>query len=78
VVEKISELVAKGLTSLQVLFDFSKRRLAPLRQRTRWACLYTGLNDGSRTIRGAGSEPSQAELEFGCGTSRARTSSPSG
>jgi hypothetical protein len=64
VTEKISELAGGGLTSLHVFLDFTTRRLAPLRQRSRLACYYTGVNDGSRSVRGEESVPTQDELEI--------------
>jgi hypothetical protein len=48
---------------MMVLGDFLKQRIAPLRQRSRMAYMYTGLNDCSRIVRGPGSEFTRAELE---------------
>ena len=45
-------LAESGLTSLHVLGDFLKRRIAPLKQRPRPAWSFTGTNDCSRTHRG--------------------------
>ncbi|KAJ1257231.1 hypothetical protein BS78_K155100 [Paspalum vaginatum] len=48
VLARIAELVSGGLTSLHVLADFLRRRLAPLQMRPRLAWNYTGSNDCSR------------------------------
>ncbi|KAJ1254713.1 hypothetical protein BS78_K339700 [Paspalum vaginatum] len=48
VLARIAELVSGGLTSLHVLADFLRRRLAPLQMRPRPAWNYTGPNDCSR------------------------------
>ena len=53
---KIRALAESGLTSLHVLGDFLKRRIAPLKQRPRPAWIFTGLQDCSRTHRGEGSD----------------------
>jgi len=45
-------LAEGGLTSLHVLRDFLKRRIAPLKQRPRPAWSFTGPQDCSRTHRG--------------------------
>jgi hypothetical protein len=63
VFEGVKNLQRSGLTSLMVLGDFLKRRLAPLQQRTRMACMYTGTNDCCRIARGPGTEFTRAELE---------------
>jgi hypothetical protein len=63
VLDRVKNLSRGGLTSLMVLGDFLKRRIAPLLQRTRMACMYTGLNDCCRIARGPGSDFSRAELE---------------
>ena len=52
VLGKIRSLAESGLSSLHVLGDFLKRRIAHLRQRPRPAWSFTGLNDCSRTHRG--------------------------
>ncbi|KAJ1287969.1 hypothetical protein BS78_02G051700 [Paspalum vaginatum] len=52
VLARIAELVSGGLTSLHVLADFLRRRLAPLQMRPRLAWSYTGSNDCSRVVRG--------------------------
>jgi hypothetical protein len=46
-----------------VLGDFLKRRIAPLQQQTRMACMYTGTNDCCRIARGPGTNFSRVELE---------------
>src|SRR6185312_5469902 len=63
VLGKIRSLAESGLTSLHVLGDFLKRRIAPLNQRPRPAWSFTGLNDCSRTHRGEGSDLTQEALE---------------
>ena len=60
---KIRSLAESGLTSLHVLGDFLKRRIAPLKQRPCPAWNFTGLNDCSRTHRGEGSDLTQEALE---------------
>ena len=60
---KIRALAESGLTSLHVLGDFLKRRIAPLKQRPRPAWSFTGPNDCSRTHRGEGSDLTQEVLE---------------
>ena len=52
-----------GLTSLHMLGDFLKRRIAPLKQRPRPAWSFTGVQDCSRTHRGEGSDLTQEGLE---------------
>jgi hypothetical protein len=52
-----------SLTSLMVLGDFLKRRIAPLQQRTRMAYMYTGSNDYCRIARGPSTDFTRAELE---------------
>jgi hypothetical protein len=63
VLDRIKALARGGLTSMMVLGDFLRRRIAPLQQRSRMACMFTGGNDCSRIVRGAGSDLSGAELE---------------
>jgi hypothetical protein len=63
VLDRVKNLSRSGLTSLMVLGDFLKRRVAPLQQRTRMACMYTGTNDCCRIARGHGTDFSRAELE---------------
>ena len=63
VLGKIRSLAESGLTSLHVLGDFLKCRIAPLKRRPRPAWNFTGLNDCSRTHRGEGSDLTQEALE---------------
>ena len=63
VLSKIRVLVEGGHTSLHVLGDFLKRRIAPLKQRPRPAWSFTGLQDCSRTHRGEDSDLTQEGLE---------------
>jgi hypothetical protein len=63
VLDRVKTLARGGLTSMIVLGDFLRRRIALLQQRSRMACMFTGVNDYSRIVRGAGSELSGAELE---------------
>jgi hypothetical protein len=63
VLNRIKKLARSGLTSMMVLGDFLKRRIAPLQQRTRMAYVYTGLNDCCRIARGPGGDFTRAELE---------------
>jgi hypothetical protein len=46
-----------------VLGDFLKRRIAPLQQRKRMACMYAGPNDCCRIARGPGTDFTRAKLE---------------
>jgi hypothetical protein len=48
---------------MMVLGDFLRRRIAPLQQRSRMACMFTGVNDCCRIVSGAGSDLSGTELE---------------
>jgi hypothetical protein len=63
VLNQIKELARDGLTSMMVLGNFLKHRIAPLQQRTRMACMYTGTNDCCRIARGPGTDFTRAELE---------------
>jgi hypothetical protein len=63
VLYRIKKLARSGLTSMMVLGDFLKRRIAPLQQRSRMAYVYTGLNDCCRIARGPGGDFTRAELE---------------
>jgi len=56
VLSKIRTLAESGLTSLHVLGDFLKRRIAPLKQRPRPAWSFTGPQDCSRSHRGEDSD----------------------
>jgi hypothetical protein len=63
VLNRIKKLARSGLTSMMVLGDFLKRRIAPLQHRSRMAYVYTGLNDCCRIARGPGGDFTRAELE---------------
>ena len=63
VLSKIRALAEGGLTSLHVLGDFLKCRIAPLKQRPRPAWSFTGLQDCSRTHHGEGSYLTQEGLK---------------
>jgi hypothetical protein len=63
VLNRVKELARGGLTSMMVLGDFLKWQIAPLQQRTRMACMYTGSNDCCRIARGPGTDFTRAELE---------------
>jgi hypothetical protein len=60
---RVKNLQRSGLTSMMVLGDFLKWRIAPLQQRSRMAYMYTGLNDCCRIARGPDTDFSRAELE---------------
>jgi hypothetical protein len=60
---RIKKLARSGLTSMMVLGDFLKRRIAPLQQRSRMAYMYIGLNDCCRIARGPGGDFTKTELE---------------
>jgi len=64
VLSKIRSLAEGGLTSLHMLGDFLKCRIAPLKLRPRPAWSFTGPNDCSRTHRGEGSDLTQEALEI--------------
>jgi hypothetical protein len=63
VLDRIKSLAAGGLTSMHVVGDFLKRRIAPLQQRARLCCWFTGLNDIGRIQRGPGTDLTWEELE---------------
>jgi hypothetical protein len=63
VLNRIKKLARSDLTSMMVLGDFLKRRIAPLQQRSRMAYMYTGLNDCCRIVRGPGGDFTRAELD---------------
>ncbi|KAJ1264671.1 hypothetical protein BS78_08G017900 [Paspalum vaginatum] len=60
---RITELVSSGLTSMHVLADFLRRRLAPLQMRPRPAWGYTGPNDCSRVVCGEDNDLTPLLLE---------------
>jgi hypothetical protein len=63
VLDLVKNLSRSGLTSMMVLGDFLKRRIAPLQQRTRMTYMYTGSNDCCRIAHGPGTDFTRAELE---------------
>jgi hypothetical protein len=63
VLDRVKVLARGCLTLMMVLGDFLRRRIAPLQQRSRMVCMFTGVNDCSRIERGAGMDLSDAELE---------------
>jgi hypothetical protein len=63
VLNRIKKLARSGLSSMMVLGDFLKRRIAPLQQRSRMAYVYMGLNDCCRIARGPGGDFTRTELE---------------
>jgi hypothetical protein len=64
VLGRIKSLVTGGLTSMHVVDDFLKRRIAPLQARARLSCWFTGPNDLGRVHRGPGTDLSWEELEL--------------
>jgi hypothetical protein len=63
ILDRIKSLAAGGLTSMHVIGDFLKRRIAPLQQRARLCCWFTGSNDIGRIQRGPRTDLSWEELE---------------
>jgi hypothetical protein len=63
VLDRIKSLATGGLTSMHVVGDFLKRRIAPLQWRARLCCWFTGPNDIGRIQRGPGTDLSWDELE---------------
>jgi hypothetical protein len=64
VLGRIESLATGGLTSMHVVGDFLKRRIAPLQARARLSCWFTGSNDLGRVHRGLGTDLSWEELEL--------------
>jgi hypothetical protein len=64
VLDRIKVLAMGGLTSMHVVDDFLKRRIAPLQRRLRLSCWFTGPNDIGRIQRGSGTDLSWDELEL--------------
>jgi hypothetical protein len=64
VLDRIKSLATGGLTSMHVVGDFLKRRIAPLQARARLSCWFTGLNDLGRVHRGPSTDLSWEELEL--------------
>jgi hypothetical protein len=63
VLDRVKTLARCSLTSMMVLGDFLRCRIAPLQQQSRMACMFIRVNDCSRIMRGAGSDLSCTELE---------------
>jgi hypothetical protein len=63
VLDRIKSLAASCLTSMHVVGDFLKRWIAPLQQRARLCCWFTGSNDIGRVQRGPGTNLTWEELE---------------
>jgi hypothetical protein len=53
---RIESLVTGSLTSMHVVGDFLKRRIAPLQARARLSCWFTGPNDLGRIHREPGTD----------------------
>jgi hypothetical protein len=60
--DRIKGLATGGLTSMHVVGDLLKRRIAPLQRRPRLCCWFTGPNDIGRIQRGPGTDLSWDEL----------------
>jgi hypothetical protein len=56
VLDSIKVLATGGLTSMHVVNDLLKRRIAPLQRRPRLSCWFTGPNDIGRIQRGPGTD----------------------
>jgi hypothetical protein len=64
VLDRIKALATGGLTSMHVVGDFLKCRIAPLQRRARLCCWFTGPNDIGRIQRRPGTDLSWEELEL--------------
>jgi hypothetical protein len=64
VLDRIKSLATDGLTSMHVVGDFLKRRIASLQARARLSCWFTGPNDLGRVHHGPGTDLSWEELEL--------------
>jgi hypothetical protein len=64
VLDRIKSLVTSGLTSMHVVGDFLKRRIAPLQARACLSCWFTGSNNLGRIHRGPGTNLSWEGLEL--------------
>jgi hypothetical protein len=64
VLGRIKSLATGGLTSMHMVGDFLKRRIAPLQARARLSCWFTGPNDLGWVHRGPGTDLSWEELEL--------------
>jgi hypothetical protein len=56
VLDRIKGLATGGLTSMHVVGDLLKRRIALLQKRLRLCCWFTGPNDIGRIQRGPGTD----------------------
>ena len=56
ILDRIKGLATGGLTSMHVVGDFLKRRIAPLQRRARMCCWFTGPNDIGRIQHGPGTD----------------------
>jgi hypothetical protein len=56
VLDRIKVLATGGLTSMHVVGNLLKRRIAPLQRRPRLSCWFTGPNDICRIQRGSGTD----------------------
>jgi hypothetical protein len=63
ILDRIRSLAAGGLTSMHVVGDFLKRRIAPLQRRACLCCWFTSSNDIDRIQRGPGTDLTWDELE---------------
>jgi hypothetical protein len=63
VLDRIKSLAAGRLTSMHVVGDFLKRRIAPLQQRARLCCWFTGSNDIGQIQRVPGTDLTWDKLE---------------
>jgi hypothetical protein len=64
VLDRIKVLAKGGLTSMHVVGDLLKHRIASLQRRPRLCCWFTGPNDICRVQRGPGTDLSWDELEL--------------
>jgi hypothetical protein len=64
VLDRIKTLAIGGLTSMHVVGDFLKRRIAPLQRRVRLCCWFTSSDDIGRIQRGPRTDLSWEELEL--------------
>jgi hypothetical protein len=63
VLDRVKTLARGGLTSMMVLGDLLRHRIAPLQQLSKMACMFTRVNNCSRIVHGVGSDLSGAEQE---------------
>jgi hypothetical protein len=56
VLDRVKSLATGGLTSMHVVGDYLKRRIAPLQKRARLCCWFTGPNNIGRIQRGPGTD----------------------